>query len=100
MKVDRPAREIVGGPNASEHAIDHGHDRRFGGDERSHLSKNREECGLAQVGRFTAHIRSGDHGDEFGVGVEIEIVRDESLRVFLGELFDHRMAARHDAHFS
>ena len=77
-----------------------GNKRRFGGNERSHLRENRQQRGLAKIGRFAAHVGAGDHGDELGFGMEIEIVGDEALGVFLGQLFNYGMAAGGDAHLA
>ena len=70
-----------------------GRTARIGGNERTHLREDHQQRGLAEIGGFAAHVGAGDDGDEFGFGVEIEIVGDEALGVLFGEFFDDGMAA-------
>ncbi len=53
------AREIVGGADAAEQAIDHADPRRLGRHEGADLRQHRDERVLAQEGRFTGHVRAG-----------------------------------------
>ena len=94
------ARQVIGGADSGENPIDDGKQRGFGGNEGTHLRQDRKQRGLAEIRGFAAHVGSCDDGDEFGFGVEIEIVGDEALGVFRGQFFDDGMASGNHPHFA
>ena len=55
-----PARQIVGGADAAEQAIDDADMRALRRHERAHLREDRDQRVLAQEGRFAGHVGTGD----------------------------------------
>lgn len=56
--------QFVAGADASEHAVGEADSCAGGRDERTHLSHDSEERGLADVGRLTGHVGAGDDLDQ------------------------------------
>ena len=94
------AREIVGGADAREDAVD---DREFclpRGDEAAGLRHQRDQCGLAQVGGLAAHVRAGDQQKLLRLLIEVEIVGNEALAALAQQFFDDRMSTADDEQFT
>ncbi len=94
------AREIVGGADAREDAVDERQARLRGGNEAADLRHEDDQRGLAKVGGLAAHVGAGDEQDVAGGIVEIEIVGDEALAALFEEFFDDGMAAGDDEQFA
>ena len=58
------ARQVVGGADAGEDAIDDRAAGGLGGHKGTHLGQDGDQRGLAQVGGLAAHVGAGDDGDE------------------------------------
>ena len=78
-KGGTPLRQVVAGTDTREDAIDQRQRRGSGRHERADLGHHRDQCGLSQVGGFSAHVRAGYQGHETLVVVKVHIVLDESL---------------------
>ncbi len=92
-------REIVGGADAAEQAVD---DADMGA-LRRHIAADLRQHGdqrvLAQEGRLAGHVRAGHQPDMAGVGgvvAERAVVRDEGAAGCLQRLLDDGMAAALD----
>ena len=89
-----PAGQVVAGADAGEYAV---HQRQLaagGGDETADMGQQHNQCGLAHVGGFTAHVRAGNDQHACGV-IEVQVVGHERRAQ---HLLDHRVATLADAH--
>ncbi|MNF71938.1 hypothetical protein D3C84_538970 [compost metagenome] len=88
------AGQVVAGAYAGEDAV---HQRQFAAcrrHEAADVGEQDYQCGLAHVGRLTAHVRAGDDQHAGGV-VQGQVVGHEGR---VQHLLHHRMAALVDAH--
>ena len=60
----------------------------------ANMGQQHDQCGLAHVGRFTAHVRTGDH-QHAGVVVQPQVVGHKRRGQ---HLLDHRVATLADTH--
>ena len=91
------AREIVGGADAREDAVDDaGVSPARAGTKQPDLRHQRDQRGLAQVGGLAAHVRAGDEQELLRLLIEVEIVGNEALAALAQQFFDHGMAAADD----
>ena len=72
-------REVVGGPDPGEDAVDESHLGLPGGHEAADLRHDDDQGRLADVGAFAAEVGPGHDQDVPVVGAEHHIVRDELL---------------------
>ena len=86
------AREIVGGADAAEQAVDDADPRARGRDEAAGLGEHRDQRGLAEEGRLAAHVGAGDQPQPV-VRAQREVVGDEALAAVAQRGFDHRVPA-------
>ena len=64
-----PSADVVVRTDPCEHPVHHADARPVSRNERTGLSQDGDERGLAQVGGFATHVRPGEH-QEAAVGVE------------------------------
>ncbi len=69
--------EIVAGADAREDAVDDSEFHGFRRNERADLRHDRQQSGLAQVRRLTAHVRSGQKNEALFAGAQVQVVGDE-----------------------
>src|SRR4030095_10272495 len=86
------ASEIVAGCDTSKDGVGKGKLGLARRDERSHLSHQNNQRGLAQIGRFAAHVGSSDEQELLAGWVKANIVRKQTLALLAQEFFDDRMA--------
>ena len=92
------ARDVVGGSDPREDAIDErnlGFARRH---ERADLRHDRQERRLAQVGGLAAHVRAGEDDELARGAVERDVVGNKRLAGRRRASLDHRMSRVHDCH--
>ena len=86
--------DIVSGADSGEDAVHKPYARAGGGNERSDVRQQRDQRRLAQIGRFTGHVRTGD--DQHGPvgGGHVQVVGHVPLAA--EHAFDHRVPSGAD----
>ena len=69
-------RDVVAGADAGENFVDDANACAFGRYEAAHLGEQHDEGRLAQQGRLTGHVGTGDDDDLLLLGVEAHVVGD------------------------
>ena len=80
--------------NAREDPVGQSDHRMFGGHETPALGEQHDDGRLAQVGRLTRHVRTGQDDDLRGLWIEVEVVGNE--RTCRQPALDQRMAPARD----
>ncbi|KAG1549843.1 hypothetical protein G6F50_013324 [Rhizopus delemar] len=87
-----PAGEVVTGADAGQDAVDRADQRTAGRHEAADVGQQHDQRVLPHVGRFTAHVRAGDH-QHAAVRMQVQVIRFERL---FAHRFNHRVAAALD----
>ena len=87
--------DVIGRSNAGEDLIDDTDGCTLGRHERTHLCEEHDEGCLAEQGRFTRHVRTGDDDDLLSVIVQKDVVGDVLLSGWQ-LLLDDRMSSLTD----